>query len=122
MDGRGNGGDGILTKAKGDRLFDRLLLSRKSMGTKNMDQSIADLIKETYQTFGPSVATTFAQSFGLKLGHTHPDAITAQQTIERLNDQPSNSQALTALLNDATVVIPNTRSSGQARTKGRSVD
>jgi hypothetical protein len=88
-----------------------------------MNQSIVDLIEETFQTFGPSVATTFAQSFGRKFGHTHPDAITAEQTIERLlNGQPSNSQALTALLNDAPVVIPNTRSSGQARTKGRSVD
>ena len=88
-----------------------------------MEQTIAELVQEAFQEFGPSVAKTFAQSFGLKLGEKHPDAIAAQEAIDRLtNPKPSHSQALTDLINNATVVIPNTRSSSKAKVRSRSVD
>ena len=88
-----------------------------------MEQTIADLVQETFKDFGPSVAQTFAQSFALKFGSTHPDAIAAQKAIDNLTDaKPSPSQALADLMTNATVVIPNTRSSSRARVRGRSVD
>ena len=88
-----------------------------------MKQTVADLVQETFQDFGPSVAKTFAQSFGLKFGEAHPDAIAAQEAIDRLTSpKPSHSQALTDLIDNATVVIPNTRSSSQTRVRSRSVD
>ena len=88
-----------------------------------MKQTIADLVQETFKEFGPSVAQTFAQSFGLKFGKAHPDAIAAQEAIDLLTSpSPSHSQALTDLIGNATVVIPNTRSSTHARVRARSVD
>ena len=88
-----------------------------------MKQTIAELVQETFKDFGPSVAQTFAQSFGLKLGKAHPDAIAAQETIDRLTSPKlSHSQALTDLIDNATVVIPNTRSSSHAKVRARSVD
>ena len=88
-----------------------------------MEQTIAESVEQTFQDFGPSVAKTFAQSFALKFGPTHPDAIAAQEEIDRLTGaKPSHSQALAALMTNATVVIPNTRSSKKARVRGRSVD
>lgn len=86
-------------------------------------QTIADLVEETFKNFGPSVAQTFAQSFTLKFGADYPAAIEAQETINRLtNPTPSHPQALADMLASATVVIPNTRSTTQARVRGRSVD
>ena len=86
-------------------------------------QTIADLVEETFKSFGPSVAQTFAQSFTLKFGADHPAAIEAQETIDRLtNPKPSHSQALADMLASATIAIPNTRSSGKVRARGRSVD
>ena len=91
--------------------------------TEEPMQTIADLVDETFKSFGPSVAQTFAQSFTLKFGADHPEAIEAQETIDRLTSpKPSHSQALAELITSATVVIPNTRSSGKARARGRSVD
>jgi len=88
-----------------------------------MEQTIADLVEQTFKDFGPSVARTFAQSFSLERGYTHADSIAAQETIDRLtNPNPSRSQALADLIANATVMIPNTRSSGKARARGRSVD
>jgi hypothetical protein len=88
-----------------------------------MQQTIADSVKEAFQDLGPSAAKTFAQSFGLKFGPTHPDAIAAQKEIDRLmGTKLSPSQALAIRSANATVVIPNTRLSSQPRTRGRSVD
>ena len=86
-------------------------------------ETIADSVEQTFKDFGPSVAKTFAQSFSLKFGSTHPDAIAAQKEIDRLTEaKPSHSQALADLMTNATVVIPNARWSNQARVRGRSVD
>ena len=88
-----------------------------------MEQTIADLIQETFNIFGQSVAETFAQSFSLERGYTQAETLAAQETIDRLTSpRPSHSQALADLISNATVIIPNTRSSGQAREKRRSVD
>ena len=86
-------------------------------------QTIADLVAETFDDFGLSVAQTFVQSFIPKFGHAHPDTIAAQNEIDRLlSAKPSPAQALADLMNNATVVIPNVRSSGETRIRGRSVD
>ena len=86
-------------------------------------QTIADLVEETFKNFGPSVAQTFAQSFAPKFGVNHPDTIAAQNEIDRLTSaKPSPSQALADLMSNAPVVIPNVRSSGKTRIRGRSVD
>ena len=86
-------------------------------------QTIADFVKQTFDAFGPSIAETLAQSFGLKFGTAHPDAIAAQEEIDRLTSaKPSSSKALADTIANATVVIPNNRSPGETRTRGRSVD
>ena len=86
-------------------------------------QTIADLVAETFNEFGLSVAQTFAQSFAPKFGAAHPDTIAAQNEIDRLtNAKHSPAQALADLMTNATGVIPNVRSSGKTRVKGRSVD
>ena len=88
-----------------------------------MEQTIAEFVKQTFDEFGPSIAETLAQSFVLKFGPTHPDAIAAQKAIDRLTEaKPSPSQVLADLLANAAVVIPNARSSGDTRVRGRSVD
>ena len=88
-----------------------------------MEQTIAEFVKQTFNEFGPSIAETLAQSFVLKFGPTHPDAIAAQKAIDRLTGaKPSHSQALADTIANACVVIPNARSSNQARVRGRSVD
>ena len=86
-------------------------------------QTIAESVEETFNDFGASVAKTFAQSFVLKFGAAHTDTIAAQEAIDRLTSaKPSRSQALTDLMANATVVIPNVRSTGETRVRGRSVD
>ena len=86
-------------------------------------QTIANLVEETFDNFGPSVAQTFVQSFAPKFGADHPDTIAAQNEIDRLTSaKPSHAQALADLMNNATVVIPNARSSDETRARGRSVD
>ena len=88
-----------------------------------MEQTIADSVEQTFNDFGPSVALTFAQSFSLERGYTRADEVEAQETIDRLTSpKPSHSQVLADLISNATVVIPNTRSSGKARLRERSVD
>ena len=86
-------------------------------------QSIAESVKETFDDFGLSVAQTFVQSFAPKFGSAHPDTIAAQNEIDRLtNAKHSPAQALADLMTNATVVIPNVRSSGKTRVRSRSVD
>ena len=86
-------------------------------------QTIADLVAETFNDFGLSVAQTFVQSFAPKFGATHPNTIAAQDEMHRLiSAKPSPAQALANLMDNATVVIPNVRSSREARVRGRSVD
>lgn len=83
---------------------------------------VIESIQYAHKTFGKPVAETLVQSFALKFGEHHPSAVLAQATLDSLNGTISSpSKANASILANATVVIPNTRTSG-TRTRGRSVE
>ena len=79
-------------------------------------------ITTVYNLSGLSIAEEFVNKLKDYFGEGHINSRVAIATLESLKPTHSPSIEISRRLNDATVVIPNTRSSATPRVRARSVD
>lgn len=75
-----------------------------------------------YKLSGQSITEEFVTRLSQFYGKGHINTKVALSTLESLKPTNSPSVEISRRFNDATVVIPNTRSSATPRVRSRSVD
>lgn len=84
---------------------------------------VGESVSHAWDKLGPIVARQFAESFVAKYGAIDPRSIAAMTALKQLENPIVSPSAISAaIFANAPVSIPNSRSSGEPRKKGRSVD
>lgn len=84
---------------------------------------VGESVFHAWGKLGPIVARQFAESFARKFGKDDPRSIAAMDALRQLENPVESPSAISeAIFANARVRIANSRSSGEPRKKGRSVD